>query len=598
MSGSGQAVSNDKGKGREREGVVGFEKELEDIEREYVEKKKKKESDAKNAEEHQAEYDIAISRLSDLFDTVRDDKTQLDKVIELKRKIDKTYELRSPPFIKLSEKQEALQQAARVAIEEWNAAGTGSDYDMLSPELQAVVNIIIESSGISEILAEKLKTAHSHFNTPQKMLVLLNSIKKLFRMKIAESCFNLQQSGIDINMSDEDDRKYVVTLATTCVDCILGAFIGPSVVTFAAKAVFDNPQKAAIDTASLVFATEVLAQCTAPVVGDVLAASKALAGKILEFMVRNPAESFVSGQWSYEQLRNLYAKAIKLMYPDQDDATIMSVVESMDESFLERSRAGLVGDEVADTTTLTGKLSWVSHKLKSAFVGQAEFMGNMFRNAVSFPSFMVKLAVNAFEKVKQANDNMALCLMDRYQIIPGESLETFEHLFMTALSAQGLIENEKVQRRAIRLLRRGNSQTPWKLCVRVHSAFTGDAMGPPIVPYDSQSSMAGLFSGTPQGSITPMHQGSDFNGPSDERGISTDTELDVDESSTIAHGLQGFGRLSSSARGSSGGRSRSRKRSVSKRTRRKGLAKKQNSKKNKRQSRRKVHRASSRKGRK
>ena len=651
MSGSGQAVSYEKGKGREREGVVSFEKELDNIKKEYVEKKKKKASDAAEEEAHAAEYAIAIERLSDLFDTVRDDKTQLDKVIELKKSIDKKYDLRSPPFIKLSEKQEALQQAARDAIEEWNAAGTGSDYDELPPELQAQVNTIIESSGISEILAGRLIKVHSHFNTPEKMLVLLNSIKKLFQMKIAESCFNLQ-SGIDINMDDQDDRNYIVTLATTCVDCILGAFTGPtSLLTFAVKALVDNPQKAVIDTASLGLANMVLVQCTPPVVGKAVAASKDLVGEILKFMVTNPAESFVSGQWTYDQLKNLYEIAIKRMYPDQDVRSIRRVVDSMDENFLQGSRAGLVGDAVADTTTLTGKLSWVSHKLKSAFVGQAEFMGKAVRNAISFPNFMFNLAVNAFEKVKRLSDNMALCLMDRYKIIPGESFETFENLFMHALSAQGLFENEKVQRRAIRLLRRGNSETVWDQCVRVHSALHGDATGKPIPPPDSQGSTTAFSSGTPKGYLTPIYPGSTGILPH-ERDVMGEIETTLEESGQNGRGLQDFRYLSSSAqddpaqadpaqgsapqsrasaRGGNqeplsqpssapssfksnganlsaafganlsaafGGRSRSRKRSVSKRTRRKGVAKKQKSNKNKRQSRRKVRRASSRKGRK
>jgi len=429
---------------------------------------------------------------------------------DLIAEMEKDIEFPNLPRQNLSQAQLRLQEDARQKIEQWFSAGTGVDYDSLSVQSKEQVTRLIEASELSTILAEQIERNYRVFKSgpanQKQMLLLLESIKKLFQKKIAESCSN-DRKEIDINPDDPDHRRYLKTLAATSVVSILKSLTGPlSMPNVIIKAAVVNPEKFLKDTGSLALAGGVLASCLPQGLGIGVGIVGDIAKEISNFMVYNPVQTFISGQWTNAQIKNLYKMALRQMYPDLDDHTIRGIVEGMNEAFLARSREGLTGEAPVDVVTLTGKLRYLIYLFKDICVGQAEFTGEIVRQALNFPNKLCQLANHAIDKLKSLSASTAAQLMGRYEIIPGESLETFEDLLMTLLNRVTFDNVEAVTPFITRLIQRNNVSTVWEISVNFLEAQSN--MACPIAGNtgnaENGDSLGNVPSYTPQAPLSPV----------------------------------------------------------------------------------------------
>ena len=425
------------------------------------------------------------------------------------------------PRQSLSHGQLELQESARQIIDLWSSAGTGVDYDSLSVQSKQQVTRLIEASELSTILAEQIERNYTQFKSgpanQKQMLLLLESIKKLFQKKIAESCSN-DRREIDINPDDPDHRRYLKTLAATSVVSILKSLTGPlSMPNVVISAAVADPAKFMRDAGSLFFAGGVLTQCLPQGFGGGVGIVSDIARAITTFMAQNPLEAFVSGQWTNAQIKKLYKMALRQMYPDLDDHTIRGIVDRMDADFLARSRVGLTGEAPVDVVTLTGKLRYLIYLFKDICVGQAAFTGDMVRTALDFPNALCQLANHAIAKLKSLSASASAHLMGRYQIIPGESLETFEDLLMTLLNRVEFEDVEAVKRFIARLIQRNNVPTVWEISVDFWTAqsdmlnpITGNTGNP-----ENGDSLGCAASWTPRPPLSPARPFEEFGIPPD-----------------------------------------------------------------------------------
>jgi hypothetical protein len=431
-------------------------------------------------------------------------KQVIDEMADEVNALEERLELPNRPRQDLSHAQLELQEAARPIIEEWSRAGRGVDYDSLLPAVKKQVTRLIEASKLSTILAEQLQ-GNPQFRCPEdapKMKILLESIKKLFQKKIAESCIN-DGGEIDIDIRLADHRRYLKTLAATSVGSILKSLTGPlSIPNVLVSAVAARPAQFLRDTGSLFLAGGVLTQCLPQGTGEGVRIVSDIARAITTFMAQNPLEAFVSGHWTNAQIKKLYKMALRQMYPDLDDHTIMGIADRMDADFLARSRVGLTGEAPVDVVTLTGKLRYLIYLFKDICVGQAAFTGDMVRQGLDFPNALCRLANHAIAKLKSLSASASAQLMSRYQIIPGESLETFEDLLMNLMKMVEFENVEAVKPFLIRLLRRNNVETVWDVSVDFLRAQSD--MVNPISGNTGSDSLECAASDTPQASLSPV----------------------------------------------------------------------------------------------
>jgi hypothetical protein len=410
----------------------------------------------------------------------------------------------------LSPAQLRLQEQARPIIDLWSRAGRGVDYDSLLPAVKEQVDILIEASELSTILTEQLQGI-PQFRGPadaSKTKILLESIKKLFQKKIAESCIN-DGREIDIDIRIEDHRRYLKTLAATSVGSILKSLTGPlSTVNVLFSAAASDPAQFVRDTGSLVFAGGVLTQCLPQGSGEGVRIVSDIAGAITAVMAHNPLEAFVSGKWTITQIRTLYEMALRQMYPELDDPTIMGIVNGMNADFLRRSRVGLTGEAPVDIVTLTGKLRYLIYLFKDICVGQAAFTGDIFRQALGFPNALCRLAKHAIAKLKSLSASASTQLMGRYQIIPGESLETFEDLLMNLMKMVEFENKQDVAQFIARLIQRNNVPTVWEMSVDFWMAQSN--MLNPITGNAGSDSLECAPSRTPQTPLSPARPFEEF----------------------------------------------------------------------------------------
>ena len=593
--GANRPSSRDRSPARE----INIDLEMTRITEEYELFKKQKAKKLDDAATKQTKYNELIDRLHILFESVRDSPELIEQINNLKSKIDRGFELKSNPFPKLSQAQLTQKEEAEKIIQDWVDAGPGFNYEDLSEEVKTRVNELIPHSNIGTLLETTLRKDYRDFDTPETMLVLLKSIKKLLQMKIAECCIN-PQGQIGIVIGNRHHIIYLTALAQTCIDRIIQSLTGTfSLLPLALEAASHDPQKAALDVTSISFATAVLANCSPQGLSGFVGELKGIASTVLDFMTKHPAESFVSGSWTFPQLRTLYEAAIRQMYPNIPEPTLRGLVDGMNDDFLTRSRRGITGDAPVAVVTLFEKASYLLHRLMGICVGQCQFTGDMVRSAIALPKFLMDMANYAKLKVSQGNQHAGLFIMKRYGFVPQEVFAGFEDTLMAELNKQqaaGLLDMNAVQLFVTRLLKHNFNSTVWDPSVKYHTAQSDVHRQFPTSVDDDSLHVAP--SETPRAPLSPARGDATFGDLPGPGEIQADLTFNP-AGDVFPRGMRDMKHYGASLKDQYGGRSRSREHSVSKRTRRrKGVAKKQKSNKNKRQSRRKVRRASSRKGRK
>jgi hypothetical protein len=325
-----------------------------------------------------------------------------------------------------SESQSRLRDEAEAIIQAWVDAGHGFDYSTLNPQMKTQLEALIEPSGIHEILAEILLTKkYQHFRDEQIMYTLLESIKKLFLMKLAQSC--IDSTGQITLLQNPNHLTYLKALARTCIDRILNSVTGgpQALLALIMQAVRDNPIKFARDATSLIFASAVVENCLPNGAIEAKDAVKQLSTPILTFMMHNPAETFVSASWTFPQLKELYKAAIRQMYPGVPPNTIKGLVESMSDEFLRQQRVGLTGEAPLVIATLFDRIASLVYRFKSMCVRQCQFTGDVVRGAMAFPQFVYDMVTYGRLQVKEAIDKANAAIIERYDFVPDASIAGF-----------------------------------------------------------------------------------------------------------------------------------------------------------------------------
>jgi hypothetical protein len=332
-----------------------------------------------------------------------------------------------PPQQGRSDAQLRLRAEAEAIIQDWVDAGHGFDYSTLGPQMKTQLEALIEPSRIHEILAEILLTSeYQHLKNDQSMSTLLESIKKLFLMKLAQSCI-YSTGQITINVGNDNHLKYLKALARTCIDRILKSVTGgpPALLALIMQAARDDPTKFARDATSVGFASAVVLNCLPNGAIEAKDAVERLSIPILRFMTHRPAETFVSASWTIPQLRELYKAAIRQMYPGVPPPTIEGLVARMSDEFMQRQSDGLTGEAPLVIATLFDRIASLVYRFKSMCVRQCQFTGDVVRGAMAFPQFVYDMVTYGRLQIKEAIDKANLAMMERYSFVPDASIAGF-----------------------------------------------------------------------------------------------------------------------------------------------------------------------------
>jgi len=471
---------------------------------------KKAENDRKKNKRDNADIDTYRAKLFKQIEILEElvnkpTTTDIDRqyligaIAKLQREID---EPNRPPQQELTQEQQTLRAEAEAIIQSWVDAGHGFDYETLDPQIKTLLQALIAPSGIHEMLAEiLLRQDYNHLKNDESMYTLLESIKKLFLMKLAQSCID-STGRIAIDDSNQNHLKYLKALARTCIDRILKSVTGgPSgLLALSMQAVRDDPTKVARDTISLGFASAVVRNCLPNSAGEAMAVLQSVSAPILQFMIQHPAETFVSAIWAGPQLKQLYEAAIRQMYPGVPQDTIPRLVDDMNEAFLQQQSTGLTGEAPLVIATLFDRIASLVYRFKSMCVRQCQFTGDAVRSAMAFPKFVFDMVNYGRLKLQQTSDKASVAMMERYGFVPDESIagfndgDTFEDSLMRILrdlETEGF-NFEDVKPFIIRLFIHTKNSTIWEPNVEYLSAQSDmSAQFPPPAPGSSQEAVMG-----------------------------------------------------------------------------------------------------------